>query len=253
VLDHSVSLSSIQIRRWQSGKLLGITPISKAWGEQYVIHRADLHRALYDRAVALPNVRVQTNSTVISVDFDRPAVEVRNRGWIKADVVLGADGIKSRIRKQLLGKGGDAVIPTGDAAYRFVLPRAVMENDPELRELIDRPGGTRWVGPGRHVMAYPIKRHQLYNMVMLHPDVVDSKESWTAMGTKEEMLAMYEGWEPLLQKLMRLVDSETVLEWKLCSHGSLDTWTKGSVALLGDACHPMLYVQPPSSLLFWLA
>jgi salicylate hydroxylase len=243
VIKDSVSLSSVHIRRWQNGALLGVSPINKRFGDQYVIHRADLHRALYDRAVSLSNVQVMVNSTVIRVDFDAPSVELSHGQIIDADVVLAADGIKSRLRRQMLDLVADEPIPTGDAAYRVVLPRESMMHDSELRELIESPRGTRWVGPGRHIMAYPIKQHKFYNMVLLHPEGADSEESWTAKGTKQELIDTYKGWDPVLHKLFKLIPDETVLKWKLCTHDFLDTWVRGNVALLGDACHPMLYVH----------
>jgi salicylate hydroxylase len=205
-----------------------------------VIHRADLHRALFERATALSNVQVRTKSTVTHANFDAPSVTLANGEVITGDVVLAADGIKSQLRKQLLKLEEDIPIPTGDAAYRVILPREAMESDPDLRELVDTPRGTRWIGPGRHIMAYPIKQHKLYNMVLLHPDTLDSEESWTALGTKQELIDTYAGWDPVLQKIFNLIPNQTVLEWKLCTHGFLETWVRGSVALIGDACHPML-------------
>ncbi|KAI5859206.1 putative salicylate hydroxylase [Tricharina praecox] len=251
VIASSVSLTSVHIRRWSSGALLGEAPVNKSFGDQYVIHRADLHRALYERAVRLPNVRVRVNATVVSADFGEEeggkgaGVLLKGGERVKADVVLAADGIKSRLRQQMLGLDVDTPTPTGDAAYRVILPRAAMLSDPDLRELIDTPRGTRWIGPGRHIMAYPIKAHQQYNMVLLHPDTSEgSEESWTAVGTKQELVDTYKGWDPVLQKIFALIPDEKVMRWKLCTHGFLETWTKSRVALLGDACHPMLFVVP---------
>lgn len=240
VIRESVSLTESYIRRWDTGKLLGIAPINKSFGDQYVVHRADLHKALFGKAAALPNVKVRTKSTVITADFDAPSVTLANGEVIRADVVLAADGIKSRLRKQLLNLEEDIPIPTGDAAFRVILPREAMESDPDLRALINTPRGTRWVGPGRHIMAYPIRRHKLYNMVLLHPDTFGSEESWTATASKQELLDMYAGWDPVLQKIFNLIPDQTVLKWKLCTHEKLETWVRGSVALMGDACHPML-------------
>jgi len=249
VIASSVSLINLDIRRWSSGALLGEAPVNKSFGEQYVIHRADLHRALYERAVGLPNVRVRVGATVVSAEFGEDGkgagVVLEGGERVKADVVLAADGVKSRLRQQMLGLQVDTPTPTGDAAYRIILPRSAMVADPELRELIDTPRGTRWVGPGRHIMAYPIKAHQQYNIVLLHPDTSEgSEESWTAVGTKQELVDTFKGWDPVLQKIFGLIPDEKVLKWKLCTHEFLKTWTKGHVALLGDACHPMLFVAP---------
>ncbi|GFF47770.1 6-hydroxynicotinate 3-monooxygenase [Aspergillus udagawae] len=235
-----VALEYIHVRRWQDGSLLGTMPVNKTYGQQVVVHRADLHNALIEKAVALENVQVRVNSTVTRVQFDPPAVTLADGTVVQGDVVLAADGIKSGIRDQLLGKGATKAIPTGDAAYRIMLPRSAMENDPELKQLIDEPQATRWIGPYRHIIAYPVRKHQLYNIVLLHPDRTDVEESWTTRGSKQMMVDDYRGWDRRVTKLIDLVKDDEVLEWKLCQHPPLKTWIKGRVALLGDACHPML-------------
>ncbi|KAJ5991331.1 hypothetical protein N7522_011538 [Penicillium canescens] len=235
-----VALEHIHVRRWENGKLLGTMPVNKTFGQQVVIHRADLHNAVIDRALALPNVELRVNSPVTDVQFDPASVTLANGTVVRGDIVVGADGIKSTIRSRLLEDSSLKAIPTGDAAYRIMLPREIMEKDPELKELIDQPEATRWLGPSRHIIAYPVRNHQLYNVVLLHPDEQGSEESWTTKGSKQAMVDNYNGWDSKVRKLIDLVDDNEVLEWKLCLHRPLRTWIRGSVALIGDACHPML-------------
>ncbi|KAJ5899613.1 Monooxygenase FAD-binding [Penicillium taxi] len=235
-----VALENIYVRRWENGELLATMPVNRSFGKQIVIHRADLHNALIAKATALENVELRTNSHVESVDFDAATVTLANGTIVRGDIIIGADGVKSNIRSQLLNDPTSKAIPTGDAAYRMLLPRSVMEQDPELKALIDEPQATRWLGPGRHIIAYPVRNYELYNVVLLHPDSKDAEESWTTKGSKQTMLDNYKGWDPKLQKLLNLVQDDEVLEWKLCLHLPLKTWIRGSVALIGDACHPML-------------
>lgn len=238
-----VALEHIHVRRWQDGSLLATMPVNKTYGQQVVIHRADLHRVLIERALAQETVHLRENSSVVDVHFDSPcSVTLADGTIITADVILAADGIKSCIREQLLDDNTKAE-PTGDAAYRVILPRAVMEADPELRELINEPQATRWLGPNRHIIAYPIRNHELYNVVLVHPDRHGIQESWTTRGSKQEMVDNYRGWDRRITKLIDLVRDDEVLEWKLCLHSPLKTWVRGRVALLGDACHPMLLVN----------
>ena len=218
-------------------------PVNKTFGQQVVIHRADLHQALIDRALALDNVHLRENSVVTDVTFNPASVKLANGTVLPGDVVIGADGIKSTIRGQLLEDSSIKAIATGDAAYRIMLPRSVMEADPELKELIDEPQATRWLGPSRHIVAYPVRNHDLYNVVLLHPDRQEAEESWTTKGSKQAMVDNYNGWDPKIRKIIDLVKDDEVLEWKLCLHRPLKTWTRESVALIGDACHPMLYVD----------
>jgi salicylate hydroxylase len=239
-----VALEHIHVRRWDDGKLLATMPVNKTFGQQTVIHRADLHNALIEKALALPNVELRVNSLVTNVEFSPASVTLANGTIVRGDIVVGADGIKSTIRGHLLEDPSLKAIATGDAAYRIMLPRGMMEQDPELKKLIDEPQATRWLGPGRHIIAYPVRNHQLYNVVLLHPDRQEVEESWTTKGSKQAMVDNYDGWDPKVRKLIDMVDDDEVLEWKLCLHRPLKTWIRGSVALIGDACHPMLYVSP---------
>ncbi|KAE8151188.1 hypothetical protein BDV25DRAFT_171647 [Aspergillus avenaceus] len=236
-----VALENIHVRRWQDGSLLGTMPVNKLYGQQVVIHRADLHNALVEKALVLPNVDLRVNSTVIDVQFSPASVTLSNGTIVRGDIVIAADGVKSTIRGHLLGQESNLkAIPTGDAAYRIILPRSVMEKDPELRELVDEPQATRWLGPDRHIIAYPVRKHELFNVVLLHPDRHGLEESWTTKGSKQAMVDNYRGWDSRVTKLIDLVAEDEVLEWKLCLHPPLKTWYKGSVSLIGDACHPML-------------
>ncbi|KAL3452621.1 hypothetical protein BJX65DRAFT_266650 [Aspergillus insuetus] len=235
-----VALERIHVRRWQDGSLLGTMPVNKTFGQQVVIHRADLHNALIEKALELENVELRVNSHVANVDFDSTTVTLANGTVVGADIIIAADGIKSALRDFLLGEDSSKPMATGDAAYRIMLTRSVMENDPELKRLIEVPEATRWLGPERHLIAYPVRNHELYNIVLLHPDRHGIEESWTTKGSKQRMVDDYEGWDPIVTKLIALVPDDEVLEWKLCLHPPLKTWIKGSVALIGDACHPML-------------
>ncbi|OQE26651.1 hypothetical protein PENSTE_c005G10326 [Penicillium steckii] len=241
-LIHSqdVALEHIHVRRWQDGALLGTMPVNKTFGQQVVIHRADLHNALVEKALNLDNVHLRENCFVSSVNFNPASVTLADGSIVRGDVVIGADGIKSTVRGHLLEDPRIDAIPTGDAAYRIMLPRSTMERDPELKKLVEEPQATRWLGPGRHIIAYPVRNHDLYNVVLLHPDRHEVEESWTTKGSKQEMIDHYAGWDPIVRKLIDLVVEDEVLEWKLCLHRPLKTWIRGPIALIGDACHPML-------------
>lgn len=111
---------------------------------------------------------------------------------------------------------------------------------PGLQELIDAPRATRRIGPGRHIVGYPVRNGELYNVVPLHPDRGSVEESWTTREPRQDMIDDYAGWEERITQILSHVDEDEVLEWKLNLYAPLKTWTRGSVALLGDACHPML-------------
>lgn len=239
VREKGVAIQEVHILKYKDQQSLGRAPVTRKFGEQFVVHRADLHNALVQKMQELPNVELKLNSAVKGVDFDQASVALNSGETVEGDVVLGADGIKSVIRPQLLGED-HGPIPTGDAVYRVMIPAEQMREDPELRPFIEEAKGYRWVGPHRHIMAYPVRGHQLFNMVLAHPERRELEESWTVKGSKKELLAEYEGWDSRLVKMLQKAPEGDVLEWKLCSHAPLDTWIRGKVTLMGDACHPML-------------
>jgi len=139
----------------------------------------------------------------------------------------------------LMGAARTAV-DTGDAAYRITIQREKLLGRPELLKLVDESVGYRWMGPGGHIMAYPIRNHQLINMVLLHPDRCDTEESWTATGPKSNMTKFYSNWSPTVRALLDFVEEDEIPEWKLKILTPLVSWVEGNVALMGDACHPTL-------------
>ena len=118
--------------------------------------------------VRAEDIDLRLDSRVIEVDpkFE-PRVRLQSGEWIEGDAVIAADGIKSDIRHQIAKAHGhtDHSRPTGDAAYRILIPKERLEHDPRALELLNNNAGMRWMGPEGHIMAYPIKNNQVYNMV----------------------------------------------------------------------------------------
>ncbi|CUA68248.1 hypothetical protein RSOLAG22IIIB_07778 [Rhizoctonia solani] len=238
---------AIVFRRYKTGAKVG----GSVWGSKmerdhgspyYHVHRADLHRMLYDLAEQA-GVTIRLASTVKSIDPSTPSLTLSDGETVHCDLIVGADGVKSTIREVVVG-GPDRPRPTGDAAYRAIIPAEQMRGDPELEALLENPEMTAWMGPGRHIMAYCIRGRDEYNMVLIHPDGRDGSapavESWTAEGSIEEMRRDFSGWEPRIQKLIHLIPS--TLKWLLADREPLEKWVhdSGRVVLLGDSCHPML-------------
>ncbi|KAH7562934.1 hypothetical protein BM1_02454 [Bipolaris maydis] len=170
--------------------------------------------------------------------------------WLTGDIVIAADGIKSICRKQMALAGGyahkDQPYPTGDAAYRLLIPREKVKHDAQLLAMLDQNVAMRYMGPGGHIMAYPLKGNKLYNMVLIHPSKpnIDTGENvWTATGKRSEMMSFYSSWSPAIRRWLSYAgeeDEEEIPEWTLNMYPPLPRWVWGGVALIGDACHPML-------------
>jgi 2-polyprenyl-6-methoxyphenol hydroxylase-like FAD-dependent oxidoreductase len=111
-------------------------------------------------ARAAPGIRIRLNAAVRDVQPDPtvqggPSVTLASGEVLYADVIIGADGVKSTVQKAVTGLD-DAPVPTGDAAYRAIIRTDLMLEDPELRQLVETPEMTAWMAPRRHLMAYNI-------------------------------------------------------------------------------------------------
>ncbi|EHL01453.1 putative 3-hydroxybenzoate 6-hydroxylase 2 [Glarea lozoyensis 74030] len=197
-----------------------------------------------------PNMARVLDRLGVWEDIAREAVEcretsIRQPQTLTADVLLAADGIKSNVRSALLKEiNADAtIVDTQQAAYRIMLKRSEMEHDPELLALIDNEIVTRWIGEKRHIIAYPVSSKTIYNISTAQPDknfAAAPSATYTTKGSKKAMMDTFSDFCPKIQRMLDLVPEGEVCEWKLRVHAPLPTWIHGSVALVGDSCHPPL-------------
>ncbi|KAJ8596570.1 FAD/NAD(P)-binding domain-containing protein [Rhizopogon salebrosus TDB-379] len=237
----SVRPEALSFRRWCTGETVAWTKWGDTMEEEhgapyYHIHRGDFHRMLYD--LAEPHCTIRTNCRVVSMDTSKPTLTLESGEVVHADLVIGADGIKSTLRRYVVGSA-DRPRPTGDAAYRAIIPTEKLLQDPDLRPLVEKAEMVGWMGPRCHIMSYNIRAKKEFNLVLVHPDN-DGEESWTAEGSVDKMRSEFAGWEPRVQKLLAMIP--TTLNWKLMDRDPLETWIHkgGKLVLLGDSCHPML-------------
>ena len=154
--------------------------------------------------------------------------------------VLTCAGIKSLARPQLTGYP-DIPRDTGDVAYRILIPASKLLQDADLAPLITTPATTSWCGPGAHIVGYPIRDGELYNIVVCATSQNETTdETWVVKGDNRELCQRFSSWEPKIQKLCKL--TENFMKWRLCDLPVLTSWVHPSnkVCLLGDSCHPML-------------
>ena len=215
-------------------------------------HRSSLATALYNGCKREQGIRFFFSTTVSNVrGFEsKPQFTATPRNGdvpfeVGADILLGCDGIKSVVRVQLLAQLGETahVEDSGQAAYRIMLKREEIAHDPELLALLDADQMTRWIGERRHIIAYPVSSKTIYNISTAQPDVnfaAGPSATYTTKGSKSALLSVYADFCPKLQRMLELVPDGDICEWKLRIHSPLPTWVLGSVALVGDACHPTL-------------
>ncbi|KAI1618192.1 hypothetical protein EDD37DRAFT_258216 [Exophiala viscosa] len=217
-------------------------PAEKYGSPFYDLHRADLHKALFDRAVEL-DAQVHVNSAVTDVRFDAEQnvafVTTKDGKVRQADLVVGADGLHSQCRKFILGKQ-DYPRRTGDMAYRLLLDGDEIRADPDLRPILEDRAVTYWYGPGAHVVTYALRKTKMLNLVLLVPDDMPEDGPSTLEGEVEEMQNLFKEWDPRIVKMVAMCKS--VLRWRLCIWDPIDTWVhpSGNMVLLGDSVHATL-------------
>ena len=226
---------SIEFRDYRSGKSLLSNPLKgtheKRYGQKYLhIHRADLHTILL-KAAQDSGVKLHLNHDVKSYDEEDGTIYVQTeKTSFKGDALIGADGIKSNIRLQMLGPEKNTY--TGNVAWRGIVPTN------RLPEGHIPPCANNWLGPKRHFVSYYIRGGECINFIAIEEREDWTEESWSQPGNMEELRAAFGGWDSRITDLLKACD-ECFL-WGLFDHPPLAGWTEGRVALLGDAAHPML-------------
>ena len=234
VAAKSVIPGSFDMRDIRDGKLLWVAPLggdgTRRWGAPlYNIHRADLIEIL---ANALPpeSVRLGVHCNGFSQDESGVTVQLDNGDELHGDVLIGADGIHSVIRKQLFGE--DEVQFSNILMWRALIPAEKLEH-------VDLPErGNYWFGPGRTLITYWIRPKKLYSILASVPSGEVHRESWTESGDIDELRASFADLEPRAQAMMDQID--TAFLTGMFYRDPIDRWTDRRVTLMGDAAHPMV-------------
>ncbi|KWX66216.1 FAD-dependent monooxygenase [Mycobacterium sp. NAZ190054] len=236
-------------RRWEDGSLLARTELGDSaiadFGAPYWhLHRADLHTVLH-RAATDPDrpgrpAAVHTDSRVVEVDDSdpaRPAVITADGRRYDADVLIGADGIKSVLRSAV--DAPTEILRSGDMAYRTLIRGDRVAADPRTAWLLDRPAANFWLGHDHHIVVYPIRGFTAVNVVAIVPARPEVDAAGRTEEPAEALRDAYAGWDETVGALLAQSE-DTVIGWALHYQDPHTNWVKGPVALLGDACHAML-------------
>jgi salicylate hydroxylase len=226
-----------EIRIWNTGETwklfdLGRVSIQRYGYPYFTVYRPDLLAVLADavRREKPDAIHLGAKCVGFTQEPSQALLTLEDGRTISGDALIGADGVHSRIRQGLFGP--DKPQFTGIIAWRGIVPTE------KLPRHMARTVGTNWVGPGGHVIHYPLRAGKLMNFVGALERADWQVESWSARGTNKELTADFRGWHDDVHALIRNIP--VPYKWALMVRPPMDRWTVGRVTLLGDACHSMV-------------
>jgi salicylate hydroxylase len=211
-------------------------PLGKKFRDRFrypyaLIHRADIHAVLLQACQSSPMITLVTSQKVVRFEDDGEQVMAHTEDGTSfaGAALIGADGLWSTIRATVVGDGSPRV--SGHIAYRAVL--ATEEVPLHLRI----PSMTLWAGPRNHLVHYPLRGGELFNLVaVFHSDRY--REGWDSAGDPDELKKRFQDVVPDVQTMLGKIESWRM--WVLCDREPVKNWSQGRVTLLGDAAHPTL-------------
>ncbi|KAL6249700.1 hypothetical protein RBB50_003555 [Rhinocladiella similis] len=235
--------------RWDDGQILqhmshGI-PEWDFGGSYLMAHRADYHAVLLEKALEL-QIDVRKDSRVDEYFWDLPAVKLQTGEQIDGDLLIAADGVQSKARTHFQGHELPP-IDTGDISYRILIPGQDILKDPDLCELVSQPWVSSWCGPDAHVIGYPVRGGEVYNVVLccaaksMRDEAFKDGETRLVIGDNSELVRRFADWTPQVRKIVDHAE-KNFLKWRLFDLDLVDKWVhpSGKAVLLGDSVHPML-------------
>jgi len=236
---------AIHVRRGRDGATIARLPLKDAerrWGAPYLlVHRSDLHRALIEAVADEPAIKLQPECALAGFAAREDGITVAashgaTRLSFGADCLIGADGLRSFVRERLAETQNEKdEVP--DRA-RHVAWRALIKSDRVAADM-RRPESALWLGPGAHLVHYPLRGGSVINLVAVLDETaaIDwTADIWSQPGDPRRIAARFASWDRLIRALIAAADEWRI--WPLVERNQ--AWAAGRVALIGDAAHPIL-------------
>ncbi|WP_110883746.1 FAD-dependent monooxygenase [Mycolicibacterium wolinskyi] len=217
-----------QFRTWRAEPVAG-EPSTLSFGDPartWFLHRGEFQKALAD---ALPPDALKLGRSCVGAREHRDGVQVEfaDGTTADADLLVGADGIHSRLQGTVTR--ATEPVSEGIMAYRGLIPAD------RLHGIADLDASAMWLGPRQSFLAYPVSAGRFLNIVAFVPTNLTVAESWTAPGDVSELAAAYRGWDPRVSAIIDAMDS--TFRWGIYDREPLDRWSSDRITLLGDSAH----------------
>ncbi len=226
-----------EFRLWNTGRPWPMFSLGKAVVEKYgypylTVYRPDLHGALAQRVRELKPDAIHLGCPAAGLNQDYNGVQLvlKEGRTLRGDALIGADGVRSVVRNTLWGPTNPEF--TGMVTWRSLIPMELLPTHMQVSV------GSTWIGPGGHVVTYPLHKSKIMNFVATIEGRTWNHSGGSAPGTTEECLSDFAGWHEDVLTMIRL--SPSLLKWALASREPIAQWTQGRVSLLGDAAHATL-------------
>ncbi|PCH04436.1 Monooxygenase, FAD-binding [Penicillium occitanis (nom. inval.)] len=181
----------MNIRRWDNGEIMATQPLMDMAG--YIGHRGDYHVAFINRVKQL-GIPIHMGHEVVSFDADAPSLTLKDGRTFYADLIVGADGIKSRARELVLGFS-DAPKSSGYACYRAYFKGEILKDVPQCQEYLKEDCVNIWIGEDKHLVQNTLRDGEEFNWIITHKDTEDIKESWFQPGNMDDVRELVQGWD----------------------------------------------------------
>jgi 2-polyprenyl-6-methoxyphenol hydroxylase-like FAD-dependent oxidoreductase len=235
VEQHAVRPARLVMMDAVEGKELTVLDVGEAFRARYgapyiVMHRHDLLMELLEACRADDRIVLETDKRMVHVQpLERgAAVECADGSTYTCDALVAADGLRSTVRNLV---ATDEPICSEYVAYRGPVPIDRVLGKAQMDSVVV------WIGPGLHLVQYPLRRGELYNQVAVFRSkrYTPDSDEW---GTGDELLECFSKMCPPVAGSIDLLDQS--MRWPMYDRLPIDNWTRGAITLLGDAAHPML-------------
>lgn len=231
---------AVDLRSARDGGVIATIPVGqseKRWGSIYLVaHRADLLTALSETAAELPNIEIRLGCCLEGwhADAEGVTVHIEGRPDLRGCALIGADGLRSRVRESMELTTPDGPRYSGRTSWRALLPADSVP--PSMLA----PRSNLWLGAGAHLVHYPLRDASVLNVVAVVEDEwtdLDAPDFWASHGNASFLASRFQGWP---EEIRKIIDAAPEWRrWPLYERKAVRSWARGRVAILGDAAHAM--------------